>query len=163
MAQRWRSPQFPPANGDDPSRSPDTEARSLLGADSEGKTRRLLVDEENNLLVRDVSSGVYDLQVLSVGTTGAINHETLTTITNYVASADMKLSKVSCSGDGPADFTLLIDTTTIDTKRSSTGDLDKEFKFDDPLPVSSGSTISVKVYHHATGKTKTFDATIYGA
>lgn len=163
MAIRWRSPKFPPAGGDDPSRSPDTEALSLLGADAEGKTRRILVDEENNLLVRDVSSGVYNLSALSIGETGAINAETLTTITSYVAAADVKLSKVSCSGDGPADFTLLVDTTQVDIKRSSTGDLDKEFKFDDPLPVASGSVISVKVYHHATGKTKTFNATIYGA
>jgi hypothetical protein len=163
MAQRWRIPKDPPKNGDDPSLSPDTNERSLLAADATGKTRRIFVDEENNLLVRDVSSGVYDLSVLSVGETGAINAETLTTITSYAAASDIQLSKVSCSGEGAADFTLWIDTTQIDIKRSDTLDLDKEFKFDDPLPVSSGSVISIRVYHHATGKTKNFNATIYGA
>ena len=52
MATRWRSPKDPKAGGDDPSRSPDTEARSLLAADETGKTRRLLVDGLNNLFVK---------------------------------------------------------------------------------------------------------------
>jgi len=163
----WKFPITPRQDGDDESQSPGTSSRSLLGADPvTGATRRIMVGSDGLLrvnIVKDESSAGFDAGVLAIGSTGPINDGVLTSIVTHVAAVDQKISKVSCSGDGPADFTLVHNVTEIDIKRSSTGDLDKEFSFDDPYLISSGDTLTIKVYHHATGKTKTFNATIYGA
>jgi len=160
-------PNSPDRDGDDYTYSPMKNKESLLAAErGTDKTRRIEVDSERNLNVhiqKDSSGGGLEVTVLATGSTGAINAATLTNIVTHTATADQKLSKISCSGDGPADFTLFHNVTQIDIKRSSTGDLDKEFLFEDPYQISSGDVITIKVYHYATGKTKTFDATIYGA
>lgn len=163
----WKFPITPPQDGDDESQAPGTSSRSILGTDPiTGGTRRIMVGSDGLLqvnVVKDESSAGFEAEVLANGSTGPIADGVLTNIVTHVAPADQKISKVSCSGDGPADFTIVHNVTQIDIKRSSTGDLDKEFNFDDPFPISSGDTITIKVYHHATGKNKTFDATIYGA
>ena len=165
MATRWRIPKDAPAEGDDPSLSPDTLAKSLLAADDTGKTRRIFVDGENNLNVHvqeDSSGAGVGITALTTGTASGITDGVLTSVVSYVVPADMKIMMISCSGDGPADYFLDINTTVEDTKRTNI-DMNIEFTFGSVLAVTTGDVITIKILHHATGKSKTFNATIYGA
>ena len=160
-------PGMPDRDGDDYATSPMSNKESLLATErGTDKTRRVEVDDQRNLNVHiqaDSSGGGSPVSALAIGSTGPINATTLTTIINHVAAADENISKISCSGDGPADYTLIHNVTQIDIKRTTQMNLDAEFKFEDPYPIQNGDILTIKVYHHATGKTKTFDATIYGA
>jgi hypothetical protein len=153
--------------GDEATHSPFKTQNSLLAAErGTQKTKRIETDEDNNVYVRvakDDSSSGFEAEVLAVGAVSGLVDNSLVTITTFVASADAKVSKISCSGDAPADFTVLLNTTQIDIKRSSTSDLDKEFSFEHPLKLVLNDVLDIQVKHHATGKTRSFNATIYGA
>lgn len=164
MGLNW--PPAPDRDGDDYAYSPMKNKESLLATErGTDKTRRIEVDDQRNLNVHiqaDSSGGGTAVSALAIGSTGPINATTLTNIVNHVAAADQKISKISCSGEGPADISLFHNVTQIDIKHTTQENLDAEFKFEDPYGIQSGDVLTVKVYHHATGKTKTFYATIYG-
>jgi hypothetical protein len=162
-------PKYPTdvSDGDEQSFSPNKTTPSLLGTErGTDYTRRLETDADRNLLVaidKDNSAASAVSSVLATGAVSGLIDSTLTTITTFVAPGETLITKVSCSGDAPADFTLLLNTVQIDIKRSSTADLDKEFSFSHPFKMLLNDVLDIKVFHHAPGKSRTFNTTIYGA
>ena len=155
------------SDGDERAVSPKKTTDSILATErGTDYTRRIETDDERNLYVhvaKDSSGSGLDVGVLSTGTASGISYQTLTTITTYVASATTRISKISVSGDAPADYTVVLNTTTIDVKRTDTSDLDRDFSFEHPLTINLNDVLEVKVFHQAPSKSRTFDATIYGA
>jgi len=88
---------------------------------------------------------------------------TLTTILSKTADASFSnISIISVSGDDYAKYTLVINGSTIDTRRSGP---DRNLTFDftsNPLAISVGDVVDMKVEHFFTGDLLNFDASIYG-
>lgn len=167
MGLKWPRTPTQINDGDDHSYAPEKSKESLLATErGTDATRRIETDSDRNLLVaidKDNSAAGAVSSVLATGVVSGLIDSTLTTITTFVAPSDTLITKVSCSGDAPADFTLLLNTVQIDIKRSSTADLDKEFSFSHPFKMLLNDVLDIKVFHHAPGKSRTFNTTIYGA
>lgn len=99
----------------------------------------------------------------ATGTASNVPASTLTTIltTTYTPTFN-NISIVSVSGEDYAKYYLVINTVTIDVRRSGP---DRNLVFDytsNPLKLNSGDTVDIKVEHFATGSLLEFDATVYG-
>lgn len=157
-------PKYPGdvSDGDEHSHSPKKTKDSLLATErGTDFTRRIETDSDRNLYV-NIGNSDLAMSILAKATLPGLADNTLTTVLSFVASSSTKVSRVGCSGDGPADFFLYVNTDRKEVKRSSTGDLDKEFVFNPMLSFNQNDVIEIKVLHHATDKTKTFDVVIYG-
>lgn len=67
---------------------------------------------------------------------------------SYTATADVYLQKIEFSGTNIAQFELVIDSSTVDKKRTFfNGNLENLFNFNEGLNVASGSVIKVYVVH----------------
>lgn len=97
------------------------------------------------------------------GTALAVPANTLTTIMTASYSATFNnISIISVSGEDYAKYSLVINAATVDTRRSGP---DRNLVFDytsNPLKLSSGDVVDIKVEHFATGSLLDFEATIYG-
>lgn len=154
-------PNTPPSDGDEPTVSPSTTQRTLLVADAAGNSRRLLVDANRRLLVSNEGAGL-QISALATGTLTGVTDNVLTTIVTYTAPSAQVITKISCSGTGYAKFQLVLNTVTIETKRSGPG-RDVVFTFEDPLDLSASDILDLKVIFFNTNETNNFEATIYGA
>ena len=96
-----------------------------------------------------------------VGSVTSVGAATLTTVATLTANGVNRVTKVSCSGDDYAKFTLFINTALKDTRRSGT-DRNTDFTFESPLTLTAGDVLDVKVEHYHVGDTLNFEATIYG-
>ncbi|MCK5020618.1 MAG: hypothetical protein KAS32_26600 [Candidatus Peribacteraceae bacterium] len=149
-------PQYAPIDGDEPTRSPGTEQTSLLAANEAGATRRIKVDASGNL---KVTSQANNSSVLNNGSETNVPSAALTTIVTYTASANTQVSRVSCSGTNYAKYSLVLNTSTIDIKRSSPS---RNVEFG-PLSLVNTDILDVKVEHFYTGDQEDYEATIYGS
>lgn len=99
----------------------------------------------------------------AIGTASNVPAATLTTILTKVADSSLtNISIVSVSGDDYAKYTLVINSITIDIRRSGP---DRNLQFDftaNPLKTTLGDVIDIKVEHFFAGDLLDFDATIYG-
>ena len=108
-----------------------------------------------------IEADVTTASSLAHDTVSAVADTTVTTIVTYVASGTKYLTKISCSGTDYAKFFLVVNTTTIEIRRSGP-DRNAIFDFDGALKLSDGDIVDVKVEHFVTGQTADFEATIYG-
>lgn len=110
---------------------------------------------------------VEGIALSSVAATGSVTNiadNTLTTIVTVAFSAGVfeNLAIVSVSGDDYAKYYLVLNTVTIDTRRSGP---DRNLQFDftgAPLALVSGDVIDIKVEHFSVGQLLDFDSTVYG-
>jgi len=136
-----------------------------LGSTDSDETRRIRTDDNGRLLV-NVETGTIissESSVLPLATDDSQNviDNTLTTIVTYTAATDKKISKISVSGTDYAKFQLFLNAVLFETKRSGP-ERSLDFNFDNPLALSSGDILDVKVTHYATGLLADFESTIYG-
>ena len=99
----------------------------------------------------------------AVGSVANVPASTLTTILTKTADANLtNISIVSVSGEDYAKFTLVINGSDIDVRRSGP---QRNVQFDytsNPLKTNTGDVIDIKVEHFFTGDTLDFEATIFG-
>ena len=99
----------------------------------------------------------------SVGLANSVPATTLTTIlTSTYSTTFTNISIVSVSGDDYAKYTLVINGTDVDVRRTGP---DRNLTFDftsNPLALSSGDVVDIKVEHFRSGQLLDFNATIYG-
>lgn len=92
----------------------------------------------------------------------SVGDSTLTTILTYVNGADALITRISAGGEGYAKFQIFIDTVLKETRRGGP-DRIVDFEFVNPLLLSEGSTLEVKVTHFSTGDSLTFESTMYAS
>lgn len=117
--------------------------------------------------IKNVGSSLHagnsPVSVLATGSITTIADGVLSTIVTYTNSSGVaqSVSRIGGSGTFPAQYDLVFDTVTIETKRSGP-DYKAEFIFDGPLKVPNGSIIDLKVTHLDPNDTRDFQASIYG-
>lgn len=150
------------SDGDETSFAPTKNEKALLGTErSTDSTRRLETDAERNLYVhvaKDSSSAGVGAGVLNSGAITSVPVSTLSTIVTYVAPSTKGVVRISCSGTVYAKYRLVLNTTTIEIKRSGP-DYTIEFG---AFALATTDTLDVKVEHFYTGQTEDFESTIYG-
>lgn len=107
--------------------------------------------------------GVALISYVTGGNAAAVPASTKTTILSAVYSASFNnIALISCSGDDYAKFYLTVNTVDIDVRRSGP---DRNLQFDfksNPVGLSSGDIVDIKVEHFNAGDLLDFEATIYG-
>ena len=109
----------------------------------------------------DEAADLTQAGVLANGTQTSVSDNTVTTLTTYTASGTKYISKIICSGTVYAKFTLVLNTSTIETRRGGP-DRTIEFDFGGALKLDNTDVLDVKVEHYVTGASENFEATIYG-
>lgn len=84
-----------------------------------------------------------------------------TTIVTYTVIADTRLSKIVVSGTDYAKFELFKNAVLVETRRTGP-ERNLDFNFDNPLMLSTGDVLDVKVTHYNTGVLANFESTVYG-
>src|SRR6266853_3983508 len=116
--------------------------------------RVLVSDGTNNLSINPDGS----INVNTSGTAGtykqnyneiiSVGASTLTTIVSFTATALSKLKKVDASGTNISKYSIIVNSSIIDTKRTMFGtSLNVAFDFDDGYPLSMGDQVFLKVIH----------------
>lgn len=100
--------------------------------------------------------------VLTKGTVTGLADSVLTTVVTFVAGANTRISHISCSGDGEAEFSLYVNTAKKDAQLSTTMNLSQEFRFNPMFGPNLNDVIEVKVINQSIGHLKNFEVTIYG-
>jgi hypothetical protein len=157
-------PKYPGdvSDGDERAYSPKKTTDALLVTErGTDYTRRLETDSNRNLYV-NVGGSSLSVSILTKGTVLGLADGVPATVVSFVASSTTMISRIGCSGNGPTDFMLYINTDKKETKRSDTLDLDKEFIFDPMLALNNNDVVEIRVIHHAVGKLKDCNVTIYG-
>ena len=98
--------------------------------------------------------------IIVVGNQPLVSAATETTIATMTANGFDHVTRISCSGDDYATWRLYINTVLVETKKANGYEV--EFQWDNPLSLTSGNVLDVKVEHGLTGEQLSFDATIYG-
>lgn len=159
-------PNTPAQGGDDEALAPRTNSRSLLGTQrGTDETRRLELDANRNLYAHigaDDTAIPNAVNALAYNAITNVTDNTLVTIVTYTATVARKITRISCSGTDYAKFQLVLNTTTIETKRSGP-DRSAEFVFISPLSLQIGDILDIKVVHYNTSVLTNFEASIYGA
>lgn len=108
-------------------------------------------------------TGVSLISFVTGGTATSVPATTKTTILTATYSATFNnIALISVSGQDYAKFFLTLNTVDIDTRRSGP-DRNLEFDFkSNPLGLSSGDVVDIKVEHFFTSDLLDFEATIYG-
>lgn len=129
----------------------------------EGWGNRSTTDAE---VTGDVNATIEGVALISFAVKGAATNvpaSTKTTILTATYSASFNnIALISCSGQDYAKFYLTLNTTDIDIRRSGP---DRNLVYDfksNPLGLSSGDVVDIKVEHFFTGDLLDFEATIYG-
>ena len=108
-------------------------------------------------------NGVSTISFQTTGTAIAVPDTTKTTILTATHSATFtNIALVSCSGQDYAKYFLTLNAADIDIRRSGP---DRNVVFDfksNPLQLSSGDVVDIKVEHFFIGDTLDFESTIYG-
>ena len=108
-------------------------------------------------------AGNSPVSVLATGSISGIADATLTTIVTYTnaSGGDESISRIGGSGTFPAQYDLVLNAVTIETKRSGP-DYKAEFIFTGPLKLANGNILDLKVTHLDPNDTRDFQASIYG-
>jgi hypothetical protein len=108
-------------------------------------------------------TGVSLISFQSNGTLTNVVDATKTTIVSATYSATFNnVALISVSGGNYAKFFLTINAVDIDIRRTGP-DLNLEFDFkSNPLGLTTGDVVDVKVEHFNTGSLVDFEAVIYG-
>lgn len=158
MGKLW--PKYPTdvSDGDEASYAPTKNDRSLLGTErGTDYTRRIETDDNNNLYTRDGKAPI-ESTVLNNGAVTSVTATTLTTIVTYTAPSAKGVTRISCSGTDYAKYSLVLNTSTIEYKRSGP---DRNIEFG-PMKLNTNDVLDIKVEHFNTGLTGNFEATIWG-
>ena len=129
----------------------------------EGWGNKSTTDAEVTGSVDTNITGVSLISFQSNGTVSNVVDATKTTIVSATYSATFNnVALISVSGGNYAKFFLTINTVDIDIRRTGPA-LNLEFDFkSNPLGLSSGDVVDIKVEHFNTGSLVDFEATIYG-
>jgi len=103
-----------------------------------------------------------ELNLIKYAEAENVPSSTLTTILTYTATADTYISLITCSGQDYAKFELYIDTILIATKRTGPK-RNTEWNYSNPLLLSAGSILDIKVTHYYTGDLSKFEAALYAS
>ena len=107
--------------------------------------------------------GVALISFVTKGTATSVASGVKTTILTATYSASFNnIALISCSGEDYAKFYLTVNTVDNDIRRSGP---DRNLQFDfrsNPIGLSSGDVVDIKVEHFNVGDTLDFEATIYG-
>jgi len=114
----------------------------------------------------DVNATIEGVALISYSTNGTVANvpaSTKSTILTATYSASFNnIALISCSGQDYAKYYLTLNGTDIDIRRSGPNrNIDFDFK-SNPLGLSSGDVVDIKVEHFFTGDLIDFEATIYG-
>lgn len=158
-------PVNPDLNGDESAVSPRQAQPGLLGhVRGTDQTKRIETDANGNLFVSvaaDESFAPVSVGPLATGSITVVPDSTEATICTFTASQSTRVTRISCSGTIYGSYRLYLNTTLIETKRSSP-ERSIDFNFDRPLQLNSSDIIDVKVTHYYIGHLEDFDATVYG-
>jgi len=110
-------PSTPPQDGDDESQSPGTNSRSLLGTDTFGNTRRLLVDTDRALytnILHDSSGGTGYTTTINSYSETLVPFATYTTVLTYTVplGQTLNITEVIGWGDTSGEFLIQINGIT---------------------------------------------------
>jgi hypothetical protein len=160
-------PKYPGdvSDGDERAYSPHKTTDSLLAAErGTDSTRRIETDGNRNLYVNVAgnSSLPSSIDTLATGAQTSVAANLLTTIVTLTAATAKGITKVSVSGTEYAKFQLFKNTNLIDTKRTGP-DRSVDFVFINPLSMSAGDILDVKVTHFHGTILIDVEASIYGA
>jgi hypothetical protein len=118
------------------------------------------VSGDVNATIEGISLTEYN----KIGSAANVPASTLTTIVTqgFVSGTFENLTMVSVSGEDYAKFYIVINTVTVDVRRSGP-DRNLTFNYTGaPYKLNSGDVVDVKVEHFVSGSLIDFDATIYG-
>lgn len=147
--------------GDEATYSPRKIQHSILASQrGTDYTKRIETDEENNVFVHVAKDSVSTSNVL-YNEIKNVPNSTLSTIITHIASKDLTISKIGCSGSCYAKFLLCLNLNIIETKRSSPS-RNVEFVFNKPLLIKKDDIIELKVIHEYTNELHDFEVSIYG-
>jgi len=104
--------------------------------------------------------GLIPINSTLTGSIGAVPDNALTTILTLTAGTVHKVTRISCSGSDYAKFQIFINSSLIETRRSSP-ERTIDFLFLSPLKLEIGQILDVKVTHYYTGDLGQFESTIY--
>lgn len=152
--------------GDEPCKSPMKGHHSQLGANAIGQTKKIRTNDAGQqeiVIVEDQTGDSIEVGVLAQGQTAAINDNTDTSILTYTAlGSSKKIGNIAVSGEGAADFWIEINTVQEGFRRTTHDRLSENFLFGGNFILEENDVLVVKVNHCAVGKTKVFEATVYG-
>jgi len=108
-------------------------------------------------------AGNSPVDVLATGSIAGIADAILSTIVTFTNSsgADQSVSRIGGSGTFPAQYDLVLNAVTIETRRSGP-DYKADFEFNGPLKLVNGDILDLKVTHLDPNNTRDFQASIYG-
>lgn len=109
----------------------------------------------------DEAADLTQVGVIATGTQTGINASTITTITTHTSSGTQYITRVVCSSTDYAKFTLVLNSSTIETQRGGP-DRNIIFEFGQALKLDNSDILDIKGEHYVTGETSNFEATIYG-
>ena len=122
--------------------------------------------ETDAVVTGDVNATIEGVALISYVTGGSatgVAASTKTTILSATYSPSFNnIALVSCSGDDYAKFFLTVNTVDIDIRRTGP---DRNLQFDfksNPVGLSAGDIVDIKVEHYNAGDLLNFEATIYG-
>ena len=107
-------------------------------------------------------AGNSPVTALATGNNAALASSTLGTVVTHTASGQQSVSRIAGSGTFPAEWTLVLNSVILETKRSGP-DYKVEFLFNGPLTIPDTQVLDIKVEHLDAANTRDFNATIYGA
>jgi hypothetical protein len=121
---------------------------AISSADGTKKVDVSTIGGTNALNVNVVSITNLATTINTYAEVTALAASSLTTVVSYTATANCRLKKVETSGTNIATYTVVIDSSTVDKKRTYFGNsLNAEFNFAEGLQVNSGQTVYVRVIH----------------
>ena len=129
----------------------------------EGWGNKSTTDAEVTGDVNATIEGVSLISFVTGGTATLVPATTKTTILTATYSASFNnIALISVSGQDYAKYYLTVNAADIDIRRSGPArNLEFDFK-SNPLGLSSGDVVDIKVEHFFTGDLLDFEATIYG-
>jgi len=152
--------------GEEPCKSPMKGVHSQLGANSLGQTRKIKTNnsgQQEIVIVEDQTGDLLEVGSLAIGQTAAINDNTNISILTFTAiGGPKKISNIAVSGEAAADFWIELNTVNNGYRRTTHDKVSENFLFGGNFIMAENDVLVVKVNHCATGKTKVFEATVYG-
>jgi len=106
------------------------------------------------------TGGFMPMRALHIGTQASVPQDTVTTVTTLPANGISFITQVLCTGEDNALWELYLDSSLIASQRTTNRTV--TFQFVNPLKVLAAEVLDVKVTHHGSGTTASFDATIFG-
>jgi len=98
---------------------------------------------------------------LALGAVTNVPASTPTTIVTYTPTGDKVITRLAVSGTAYGKVELFTNASLIETQRMGP-ERNVNIEFANPLLLTSGTPLDVKVTHYVTGELNNFEATIYG-